>query len=100
LAQRFEFYYTPKRGRWLNMIEIEFSAMARQCLYRRIPTQDQLSREVLQCILERAKTKILIHWQFSLEKARSTLNSHIANGPSNPLTNSRRLDLRSAEQPR
>jgi DDE superfamily endonuclease len=38
LAARFEFYYTPKCGSWLNMIEIEFSALSRQCLNRRIPT--------------------------------------------------------------
>lgn len=76
LAQRFEFHYTPKGGSWLNMIEIEFSAVARQCLHRRIPNQEQLEREVLRCIQERAEKKILIHWQFSLEKARSKLNSH------------------------
>ena len=29
LAERFEFYYTPKAASWLNMIEIEFSALAR-----------------------------------------------------------------------
>jgi hypothetical protein len=76
LAQRFEFYYTPKGGSWLNMIEIEFSAVARQCLNRRIPTQEQLEREVLQCLRERAEQKILIKWQFSLEKARSKLSRH------------------------
>lgn len=38
LAQQFEFLYTPKSASWLNMIEIEFSAVARQCLDRRIPT--------------------------------------------------------------
>jgi hypothetical protein len=76
LAQRFEFHYTPKCGSWLNLIEIEFSAVARQCLDRRIPTQEQLEQEVLKCIQERADKKILIHWQFSLEKARSKLNSH------------------------
>jgi transposase len=76
LAQRFEFHYTPKCGSWLNMIEIEFSAVARQCLDRRIPTQEQLEREVLRCIQERDEKKILIHWQFSLEKARSKFHSH------------------------
>jgi hypothetical protein len=30
LAERFEFYYTPRAARWLNMIEIEFSALARE----------------------------------------------------------------------
>lgn len=29
LAQKFEFYYTPVRASWLNMIDIEFSAIAR-----------------------------------------------------------------------
>ena len=46
LAERFEFYYTPKSASWLNMIEIEFSALARQCLNRCIPTITQLEREV------------------------------------------------------
>jgi len=76
LAQRFEFHYTPKCGSWLNLIEIEFSAIARQCLDRRIPTQEQLEQEVLQCIRQRAEKKILIRWQFSLDKARSKLGSH------------------------
>jgi transposase len=76
LAQRFEFHFTPKCGSWLNLIEVEFSAVARQCLSRRIPTQEQLAREVLKCIQERAEKKIPIGWQFSLEKARTKLNSH------------------------
>ena len=42
LAQRFEFYFTPKSASWLNMIEIEFSALSRQCLNRRIPTTSGL----------------------------------------------------------
>ena len=37
LADRFEFHYTPKSASWLNMIEIEFSALSRLCLNRRIP---------------------------------------------------------------
>jgi len=46
LAQRFEFYYPPKSASWLNMIEIEFSAVARQCLDRRIATLERLEAEV------------------------------------------------------
>ncbi len=46
LAQRFEFHYTPKSASWLNMIEIEFSAVSRQCLSRRIPTIESLEKEV------------------------------------------------------
>ena len=46
LAKRFEFYYTPKSASWLNMIEIEFSALVKQCLDRRIATQQKLSEEI------------------------------------------------------
>ncbi len=66
LAQRFEFYYTPKSASWLNMIEIEFSALARECLNRRIPTIELLAKEVLALVKERAEKKLKINWQFSL----------------------------------
>ena len=76
LAERFEFYFTPKSASWLNMIEIEFSALTRLCLARRIPTIEQLEREVLALIAERKTKQIKISWQFSLQSARSKLNSH------------------------
>lgn len=76
LAQRFEFYYTPKKASWLNMIEIEFSAIARQCLNRRIATKAELEREVSAIVKERAAKAIKIEWQFSIEAARTKLNRH------------------------
>jgi transposase len=76
LAQLFEFYYTPPKASWLNMIEIEFSAIARLCLERRIPTQEELAKEVLAIVKERSEKRILIDWQFSIEKARQKLNRH------------------------
>lgn len=76
LAERFEFYFTPKSASWLNMIEIEFSALTRLCLDRRIPSMDQLEREVLALISERDSKKIKINWQFSIQSARTKLNSH------------------------
>lgn len=76
LAQRFEFVFTPKSASWLNMIEIEFSALARLCLNRRIPTMEQLEKEVMTLIAERNRKRIKINWQFSIESARSKLNSH------------------------
>ena len=79
LAQRFEFHYTPKSASWLNMIECEFSALARQCLNRRIPTIEQLEKEVLAIIKERNEKKIKIDWQFSIESARDKLNRHYQN---------------------
>lgn len=76
LAQRFEFYYTPKSASWLNMIEIEFSALAKQCLNRRIPSQQQLEAEIVTIVKERSDKQIKIDWQFSIQKARTKLNRH------------------------
>lgn len=76
LGQRFEFYYTPKNASWLNMIEIEFSAIARQCLQRRIATKAELAREVSAIVKERAEKAIKIEWQFSIATARTKLNRH------------------------
>lgn len=78
LAQRFEFHFTPKSASWLNMIEIEFSALSRQCLNRRIPTREQLQQEVLSLLQERQNKAIRINWQFSIQKARSTFEKQYA----------------------
>lgn len=76
LAQRFEFYFTPKSASWLNMIEIEFSALSRQCLNRRIPTKERLEQEVLSLMWDRESKGIKIHWQFSVQAARDKFGSH------------------------
>jgi hypothetical protein len=76
LAERFEFFFTPKSASWLNMIEIEFSALTRLCLDRRIPTEEQLKHEVLSLVAQRKEKKVKITWQFSVQSARSKLNSH------------------------
>ena len=76
LSQRFEFYYTPKSASWLNMIEIEFSALSKQCLNRRIATKEELTTEVLALVKEREEKAIKIDWQFSIESARGKLNRH------------------------
>jgi len=76
LSQRFEFYYTPKKASWLNQIEIEFSALSKQCLNRRIATKQQLEKEVTAIVKEREEKGIKIDWQFSIERARTKLNRH------------------------
>jgi hypothetical protein len=76
LSQRFEFYYTPKRASWLNRIEIEFSALSKQCLNRRIATKQELEKEVLAIVKEREEKAIKIEWQFSIKRARAKLNRH------------------------
>jgi hypothetical protein len=76
LAQRFEFYYTPKSASWLNMIEIEFSALARGCLHQRIPTMAELERQVLALVTERHEHRIKINWQFSIQTSRQKFTRH------------------------
>jgi len=76
LAARFEFTYTPKAASWLNMIEIEFSAIARLCLKQRIASQKELEEKVLALVKDRQAKQIKINWQFSLQAARTKLNRH------------------------
>jgi hypothetical protein len=49
--------------------------LTRQCLDRRIPTMVQLEREILALITERSLKEIKINWQFSIQSARTKLNS-------------------------
>ena len=75
LAERFEFHYTPKSASWLNMIEIEFSALSKQCLNRRIGTKQMLEEQINTIVKERNEKQIKINWQFSIQKARTNLNN-------------------------
>lgn len=76
LKQRFEFHPTPPHASWLNMAEIELSALARQCLDRRIASMEELEREVLACVKERNDQGIKITWRFTTPDARVTLKRH------------------------
>lgn len=79
LMKRFEFHYTPKKGSWLNMAELELSALSRQCLARRIPDIGTLSSELAAIVKERNDLKIKVKWQFTVENAREKLNRHYDN---------------------
>lgn len=76
LSDKFEFIYTPPKASWLNMIEIEFSAVSRLCLDRRIASKEELEKEVVAIVKERSEKKIKINWQFSIQTARTKLNRH------------------------
>jgi transposase len=75
LVERFELHYTPKHGSWLNMAEIELSALTRQCLDRRIPDKDTLMSEVKAWEDQRNSEVIKVHWQFTTADARTKLKS-------------------------
>ena len=83
LMKRFEFHYTPKKGSWLNMAELELSALARQCLSRRIPDIGTLSSELESIVKERNNLEIKVKWQFTIENARQKLGRHYENVISN-----------------
>ncbi len=61
------------------MAELELSAISRQCLSRRIPDIETLSRETEFIVKERNKHKIKVEWQFTIENAREKLNRHYEN---------------------
>lgn len=75
LSERFDMVYTPKKASWLNMAEIELSALSKQCLDRRIDNQTALAKEVLPWAKRRNRTRVKIEWSFSKNKAREKLAS-------------------------
>jgi hypothetical protein len=73
LADRLEIHYTPKHGSWLNMAEIEFSALTRQCLSRRIAKSETLRQSVERWERDRnaATAKIVPGYQRTSANLRS-----------------------------
>lgn len=70
---KLDFHYTPKHGSWLNMAEIEFSVLVRQCLNRRIPDHGALRREVSAWESEQNSNASRDKWQFATGDARIKL---------------------------
>jgi hypothetical protein len=79
LAKRFEYHYTPKKGSWLNMAEIELSALSKQCLDRRIADMKKLSDEVGSWERDRNEIGATVIWIFNKDKARVKLQRHYSN---------------------
>jgi transposase len=73
IVDRLEFHYTPKHGSWLNMAEMEFSVLQRQCLDRRIPDQPSLIRAVANWQAERNLKHVAVNWRFTTDDARIKL---------------------------
>jgi hypothetical protein len=73
LARRLEIHFTPKHGSWLNIAEIELSAVSKQCLDRRIDTLDSLATELLAWETNRNTRQKGVDWQFTTQDARIKL---------------------------
>jgi len=70
---KLEFHYTPKHASWLNMAEIEFSVLTRQCLDRRIADAATLRQEVAAWEAERNTNAMKVNWQFTTRDAHIKL---------------------------
>jgi len=76
LAKRFEIHFTPKKASWLNMAEIEFSVMSKQCLARRMGDIKELRTQLSSWEKRRNKEGAKIGWRFTTDKARNKLQRH------------------------
>lgn len=75
LKNKIEFHFTPKHASWLNMAEMEFSALSRQCLDRRIASRESLESEALIWQNTRNEKAVRVNWTFTTEKARMKLEN-------------------------
>ena len=73
LTERLEIHYTPKHGSWLNIAEIELSALKGQCLDCRIPDLLTMRKHVAAWERSRNNRISKIIWQFSTSDARVKL---------------------------
>ena len=74
IVKRLEFHHTPKHASWLNMAEIEFSALSRACLKGRNPDADALQRAIIAYQTRRNAARIPINWRFGTDDARTKLH--------------------------
>lgn len=74
LAKRLEIHHTPKHGSWLDIAEIELSALGNQCLSkRRIDSLEKLNEEIASWNTERNAAQKSVNWQFKTADARIKL---------------------------
>lgn len=73
LAQRLEIHHTPKHGSWLNIAEIELSALTRQCLDRRISDLDTLNTQLAAWQDATNTDQRQVNWHFTTSNARTRL---------------------------
>lgn len=70
---KFEVYYTPKHGSWLNQAEIAIGMYSRQCLGDgRIGDFDNLKKQTKAWNKRANRKAIKIQWRFTKKKARKS----------------------------
>lgn len=73
LARRLEIHHTPKHGSWLNIAEVEFSALTGQCLNQRTSDIKTLRRQTHSWTQQRNTKQKGVDWQFRTPDARIKL---------------------------
>ena len=73
IARKLEFHFIPRNSSWLNIAEIEFSVLSRQCFDRRIPDIETQETQIATWHKPRNEQKMGVDWQFTTEKAREKL---------------------------
>ncbi len=76
LTEKLDFHYTPKHGSWLNMAEIEWSVLVRQCLDQRLPDRAAVEGVVATWETRRNASHATVDWRFTVHDARTKL-SHL-----------------------
>ena len=72
IAERLEIHHTPKHGSWLNMAEIELSALGRG-LPERVGDRATLERQVTAWERRRNAAEVAADWRFTTADARIKL---------------------------
>jgi len=73
IVGRLEFHCSPKHASWLNMAEIEFGVLSRQCLARSIPNRRLLIEEVAAWETDRNRSGATVDCRFTTAGARIKL---------------------------
>lgn len=73
LRDKLELHFTPKHGSWLNVAEIGFSILKRQCIPNRVAEISTLRNAVKSFIEKRNAEKRVVNWQFTTNDARIKL---------------------------
>lgn len=75
IAARLVWHYTPVHGSWLNMIEIEWSILAQQCLGQHLDAPTAAAEVIAAWVAARNARRATVEWRFTPADARRTMTS-------------------------
>ncbi|MFT4640382.1 MAG: hypothetical protein ACI8T1_003710, partial [Verrucomicrobiales bacterium] len=70
LADKIERHHTPKLGSWLNIAEIEISALSRTTLPDRVGSLDEFRRRCPLGVSRRNEENVVTNWRLTNKNAR------------------------------